>query len=86
METKLRIRDEFTKHDIDRLLRKAADYFSVSQDWTIQMAWFGKNQHLSVYWTGARLSEDSHETTDDWWFMKADCTWFSCDQWHEGEV
>ena len=86
MKTSLRISDSFTRYDIERLLQRAANYYNVSQDWTIQMGWFSENQHLSVYWTGARLSEDSHEETDDWWFMKEDGTWFSCEQWHNGEV
>ena len=82
----MKISDQFTRQDIDRLLSRAADYYNVSQEWTIQMAWFGENEHLAVYWHSARLDEDSYETTDDWWFMKTDGTWFSCEQWHAGEV
>ena len=82
----MKISDEFTRQDIDRLLRRAADYYNVSQEWTVKMAWFSDNKHLSVYWVGARLEEDSYESTDDWWFMKEDGTWFSCEQWHAGEI
>ena len=75
---KIKLKDSFTRQDIERLLKRAVNYYNVTQSWQVQMAWFGENKHLSVYWTTARLGEDSYDLTDDYWFMKEDGTWFSC--------
>ncbi len=82
--SKIEVLDIFNDHDLDRLFRKAIDYGS-RQSWAIQMAWFGENKHLAIYWMGSHLQEGC-EPVNDWWFMKKDGTWFSCEEYHAGKV
>jgi hypothetical protein len=80
---KIKLQDSFTRTDVERLLRRATNYYNVTQSWTIKSIRWGEEKHLGIWWSGARLVEDSYDTTDDWWFLTEEGDWISGDQIEE---
>ena len=87
---------EFTGHDIDRLLQKSANYYNLSQNWTVQMVDFSdhagifytgtrpRQMTLTVFWQGCLLEESVEGRDVHAWGKEIDAYWYMTEdgEWH----